>query len=210
MELDDLKSAWNSIPEEKTYNKQDIFDMLKKKSSSTIKWLFLFTIFELALVLFFTMLSIAKRKLINGDIISPNENFISNNYIVGSAFTIIISVIFIAYTYKTYRKININNSITDLITQIIKFRKTINLFVLFILISIISVSLPYYYKLGQNIYINKLGIEHNTEKINTFGWIAVVVALVFIILITSMYYGFLYWFFLRKLSRNLIDLKNIK
>ncbi|MBQ0147379.1 MAG: hypothetical protein KBS93_02835, partial [Flavobacteriaceae bacterium] len=112
MELDDLKSAWNSIPEEKTYNKQDIFDMLKKKSSSTIKWLFLFTIFELALVLFFTMLSIAKRKLINGDIISPNENFISNNYIVGSAFTIIISVIFIAYTYKTYRKININNSIT--------------------------------------------------------------------------------------------------
>jgi len=55
MELDDLKSIWGSIKEEEKFDQNQIFQMLKKKSSTTIKWLFIFTFFEFILFLVYNL-----------------------------------------------------------------------------------------------------------------------------------------------------------
>lgn len=209
MELEDLKSAWKAVPEEKTYNKQAIFEMMKQKSSSTIKWLFLFTLAEFILVLLFTGISLFNEKLINGQNLSNADESVYTNYIIGSVVTILFTLIFLGYSFITYRKININNTIMDLMNQIIRFRKTINFFILFIVLSLITISIPYYFNLGKNLYIEKMGVSFNMEQANTVGYIAVAVAIVFIIIITTIYYGFIYFVFLRKLKQNLKALEEI-
>lgn len=197
MELDDLKSAWKSVPEQNTYNQKDIFEMMKKKSSSIIKWLFIFTAIEFLFVLIFTVYTISTEKIL------------ANNYLVGSSITIIITLIFLYIIYKTYKKININNSFSRLINQIIKFRRMVNIFILTILIALIITSIPYYYQLGQDIYINKIGINYDSEKAILIGYLAVFIAIIFLIIITSVYYIIIYFLFIKKLEKNLSQLKEV-
>ena len=210
MELEDLKSAWKAVPEEKTYNKQAIFEMMKNKSSSIVKWLFIFTLVEFLLVLFFTCISLFNGKLINGQNLNSADQSVFINYIIGSIITILFTLIFLAYTFISYRKININNTIVDLMNQIVGFRKTINYFIIFIVISLIYISIPYYFNLGKNLYIEKIGEGYDLGQATTVGYIAVAVALVFILVITALYYGFIYFVFLRKLKLNLKALDEIK
>lgn len=210
MELDDLKSAWKSIPDEKKYDRDTIFNMLKKKSSSTIQWFFKFTLVEFILVILFTVMSIFKGKLINGEELSLENSLVYRNYIIGSVSTIIFTFFFLIYSYNTYKKINVNDSVKNLMDHIIRYRKMVNIFIFLIVIALISVSIPYYFELGKNIYIDKIGNSFNIDKANTVGYIAVTIAIIFILLITSIYYGIIYWLFLRKLSKNLNELKDIK
>lgn len=209
MELDDFKSAWKTVPNEKKYNKDAIFEMLKKNSSSTVKWLFIFTFIEFIFVLIFIISSIIKGKLLTGENLTLENSTAYFNFIVGTIFTLIFTVLFLFFNYKTYKKININKSTKELIEQITKFRKLVNLFILFILIALIAVSIPYYYQLGMNIYIEKAGINFDHTKAQTIGYIAVALAIVFLLIITTIYYSFIHWFFLRKLSKNLKDLNEI-
>jgi len=210
MELDDLKSAWKTAPSEKKYNKVAIFEMMKKKSTSTIKSIFIFTSIEFLLVIVFTILSLIKGKLLLGNGINFEDDSFYSNYVLGSALTIAFTFFFLAFTYFSYRKINVNNTVAGLIQQIVKFRKVINAFILFIVISLIAISIPYYFNLGHQLYAEKIGANYDIEKANTVGYISITVAVVFILFITSIYYSFIYWFFLRKLSKNLNELNDIK
>lgn len=210
MELDDLKSAWKSIPDEKKYDRDKIFNMLKKKSSSTIQWFFKFTLVEFVLVILFTLSSIFKGKLIFGDDLSLESTEVYRNYIIGSVLTIVFTFLFLTYSYFTYKRIKINESVKNLMNQIVNYRKIVNIFIFLIVLALISVSIPYYYELGINLYTDKIGIDYDFNKAKTVGYISVAIAIVFIFLITSIYYGLIYWLFLRKLSKNLNELKDIK
>ncbi len=208
MELDELKSAWKSVPNEKTYNKNDIFEMMKKKSSSTIKWLFIFTLTEFLVVLAFSVSSIFKSKMLATSI-DLNDIPSYYNYMIGSLITIILTIIFLIIIYKTYKKIDINNSIIGLTNQIIKFRKTVNLFIATILISLIIISIPYYFNLGRELYINKIGNAFDPSKATLIGYISVAIAILFLIAITAIYYSIIHFLFLKKLAHNIKDLKEI-
>lgn len=94
--------------------------------------------------------------------------------------------------------------------QIIGYRKMVNIFIFLIVVALISVSIPYYFELGRNIYIEKIGSGFDLDKANTVGYIAVAIAIIFILLITAIYYGVIYWLFLRKLTKNLNELKDIR
>ena len=207
MELDDLKSAWKAVPEKNTYKQKDIFEMMKKKSSSIIKWLFIFTSAEFLLVLLFTTYTISTEKIFANN--QPINQLGQNNYLVGSTITIIITFSFLYIIYNTYKKININNSISGLVHQIIRFRKMVNLFILIILFSLIIISIPYYYQLGQDIYVNKIGIDYDVEKAKLIGYISVFIAIIFLIIITSIYYSIIYFLFIKKLEKNLNQLKEV-
>ena len=209
MELDDLKSAWKSVPNENTYNKNDIFEMMKKRSSSTIKWLFIFTLIEFILVLFFTTTTLLKYNKLSITNFSINDISSYYNYTIGSTITLIITIVFLILVYLNYKKININNSLTDLTNQIIKFRKTVNLFIITILISLIIVSIPYYYNLGTNLYLAKAGANFDPSKATIVGYISVLISILFLIIITALYYVIIHFLFLKKLSNNLKELNEI-
>jgi len=206
MELDDLKSAWKSVPEEHKYNKKDIFEMMKKKSSSTIKWLFTFTLIEFIIVLLFTTITLIKGQILT-TYSSINHINTYNNFITGSVISIIITLVFLYIIFKNYKKINVNTSVINLTNQIIKFRRMVNIFIFITIASLIIISIPYYYNLGQELYFAKFSESYDQNKASTIGLIAVIIAIVFLLIISSLYYFIIYFFFLRKLTKNLTHLK---
>lgn len=208
MELDDLKSAWKNIPEEK-YDQNKIFMMLKNKSSNIIQWFFRFTLFELILILIFTITPLIKGDILNtNELDSPNTSIFSL-YSIGSYITLITTLSFLIYSFYTYKKINVNESIRELMEQIISYRKIVNLFIFLTVIILIVISTPYYFNLGKNLYLSQSGERFDVAHVDFYGYITVSVAIVFILIITTIYYSFIYWFFLRKLTKNVKELKEI-
>ncbi|WP_313384496.1 hypothetical protein [Chishuiella sp.] len=212
MELDDLKSIWSSIKEEDKFDKNQIFNMLKKKSSTTIKWLFIFTFCEFILFLFYnTYVIISGENFFNNDVKTLVKRTTINNYEIASIFNITITVAFLVIAYRYYKNINLNQSVVNLIKNIVAFRKLVNLFILITILSLILFSAPFYYELGESIYLTKHIKDVNPiGNSSLFGWIAIIVSIVFIIFIGGIYYALIHLLFLRKLQQNLKELREIK
>ncbi|GGE98639.1 hypothetical protein SAMN05443634_10549 [Chishuiella changwenlii] len=213
MELDDLKSIWGSIKEEKKFDQNQIFKMLKKKSSTTIKWLFIFTLCEFFVFLGFNLyILISGKNFFNNDINSLVQANTINNYEIASVFSIIITVGFLIIAYKFYKKINLNQSVVELMKNIIAFRRLVNLFIVFTILSLIASSAPFYYEMGQSIYIAKHAndLKPIVENASIYGWIAILTSVMFIVIIGLIYYAVIYLLFLKKLQQNLKELREIK
>ena len=213
MELDDLKSIWGSIKEEEKFDQKQIFQMLKKKSSTTIKWLFIFTFCEFILFISYNLyVLISGKSLFNNEVKSLVEQKTIHNYEIASVLGIAITFGFLVMAYRYFRKIDLNQSVVDLMKNIISFRRLVNLFILFTVLSLIISSAPFYYELGQSIYLAKHAndIKPLVENATIYGWIAIITAVAFIIIIGTVYYGIIYFLFLRKLQQNLRELREIK
>ena len=213
MELDDLKSIWGSIKEEEKFDQNQIFQMLKTKSSTTIKWLFIFTFCEFILFISYNLyILISGKSLFNNEVKSLVEQKTIHNYEIASVLGIAITFGFLVMAYRYFRKIDLNQSVVDLMKNIISFRRLVNLFILFTVLSLIISSAPFYYELGQSIYLAKHAndIKPLVENATIYGWIAIITAVAFIIIIGTVYYGIIYFLFLRKLQQNLRELREIK
>ena len=213
MELDDLKSIWGSIKEEEKFDQNQIFQMLKKKSSTTINWLFIFTFCEFILFISYNLyVLISGKSLFNNEVKSLVEQKTIHNYEIASVLGIAITFGFLVMAYRYFRKIDLNQSVVDLMKNIISFRRLVNLFILFTVLSLIISSAPFYYELGQSIYLAKHAndIKPLVENATIYGWIAIITAVAFIIIIGTVYYGIIYFLFLRKLQQNLRELREIK
>ncbi|MFV0218754.1 hypothetical protein OBK23_03575 [Empedobacter falsenii] len=213
MELDDLKSIWGSIKEEEKFDQNQIFQMLKKKSSTTIKWLFIFTFFEFILFLVYNLyVLISGKNFFNNEVKTLVEEKTINNYEIASVFSIVITFGFLVMAYRYFKKIDLNQSVVDLMKNIISFRRLVNLFILFTVLSLIVSSSPFYYELGQSIYLAKHAhdIQPILNNAAIYGWIAIITAVAFIVIIGTVYYGIIYFLFLRKLQQNMKELKEMK
>ncbi|MDM1138085.1 MULTISPECIES: hypothetical protein [unclassified Empedobacter] len=213
MELDDLKSIWGSIKEEEKFDQNQIFQMLKKKSSTTIKWLFIFTFFEFILFLVYNLyVLISGKNFFNNEVKTLVEEKTINNYEIASVFSIVITFGFLVMAYRYLKKIDLNQSVVDLMKNIISFRRLVNLFILFTVLSLIVSSAPFYYELGQSIYLAKHAhdIQPIVNNAAVYGWIAIITAVAFIVIIGTVYYGIIYFLFLRKLQQNMKELKEMK
>ena len=172
MELDDLKSIWGSIKEEEKFDQNQIFQMLKKKSSTTIKWLFIFTFCEFILFISYNLyVLISGKSLFNNEVKSLVEQKTIHNYEIASVLGIAITFGFLVMAYRYFRKIDLNQSVVDLMKNIISFRRLVNLFILFTVLSLIISSAPFYYELGQSIYLAKHAndIKLLVENANIYG-----------------------------------------
>ena len=131
------------------------------------------------------------------------------NYIIIKDLDIAITV---SRIFEDREKIDLNQSVVDLMKNIISFRRLVNLFILFTVLSLIISSAPFYYELGQSIYLAKHAndIKPLVENATIYGWIAIITAVAFIIIIGTVYYGIIYFLFLRKLQQNLRELREIK
>ena len=213
MEIEDLKSIWGSIKEEKRFDQNQIFQMLKKKSSTTIKWLFIFTFCEFILFLVYNLyVLISGKNFFNNEVKTLVEEKTINNYEIASVFSIVITFGFLVMAYRYFKKIDLNQSVVDLMKNIISFRRLVNLFILFTVLSLIVSSAPFYYELGQSIYLAKHAndIQPIANNAAVYGWIAIITAVAFIVIIGTVYYGIIYFLFLRKLQQNMKELKEMK
>lgn len=201
-ELDLLKKSWNKEITPKVTT-DEIYKMILKKSSSSVKWIFIISIIELLF------------GLISAIFISPKDynelnlpNWIENFITFSSLFTVLF---FSLMFYKNYKKINTSNSIKQLLNNIIKTRKTVKQFVvinlsLMALLMIIGLS----YLLTSPIGINNEVIFELTQIKDyiLLGLIIFFTTTISIGLLLVVYYIF-YGFLMNRLNKNYKELKEL-
>lgn len=215
-ELDDLKSIWQNQTEEKSYDKDQIFKMIHKKSKNSVQWLFYITLAELTLALIFSVWAIVSgTNMISEhlkEIMTP-DTLKSYDYI--SHISLIGSCIFVVITFYYFRKISAQLSIKALIDKIIEFRKVLSWLIIVWVVLSLAFIFPMYVEMGQQVFLHdydkgNMSEQEIQETAKGVGIGLAAVSSFFIILFSVLYYGIIYGIFLRRLGKNLKELKKIE
>lgn len=215
-DFDDLKSLWQSQEVEKTYDTDEIFKMIQRKSVNSVQWLFIITLIE---VLFGIGLSVwtfisGKNLYINENMKVASEEMLTK-YENFSHLGLVGSFVIFGITYFYYKKISSSLSVSELMQSIMKFRKIVMGFVIvWVSITLILV-IPYMMELSAQIYLQtpKAGHLPENDAVNMakkVGLIVTIVTAVVFLLFSAVYYGIIYGVFLRRLGKNLKELKSLE
>jgi len=216
-DLDDLKKTWQQEPVQPKYNTSEIELMLNKSSRNYVKYILWISILEFLLIfganLYYTYLGEETADLtkVLGKLgIDNSEEFkqtLTDIYFVLKVVSLSMTAIFIYCFYQNYRKINVESNLKKLILQIIRFKKTVQLFILANIVLLIIFSLI----LG--IYIFSVFSQQNIELTNStmFGFFTGLLVTVGIsVVLIWLYYRVVYGFILRRLGKNLDQLRKIE
>ena len=216
-DLDDLKKTWQQEPVQPKYNTSEIEMMLNKSSRNYVKYILWISILEFLLIfganLYYTYLGEETADLtkVLGKLgIDNSEEFkrtLTQIYFVLKVVSLSMTAVFIYCFYQNYRKINVESNLKKLILQIIRFKKTVQLFILANIILLIVFSLI----LG--IYIFTVFSQQNIELTNAtlFGFFTGLLVTVGIsVILIWVYYQVVYGFILKRLGRNLDQLRKIE
>ncbi|QDO94340.1 hypothetical protein FNB79_10335 [Formosa sediminum] len=210
-ELDLLKKDWNK-PENQNFPKlsyNDIYKMHLKKSSSTVKWIFIISLLEFV---FWTIISFSFKD--NESITRFKGTVIETVLEVLSVVAYIVLFYFFYLFYKNYKKISTTDSAKKLMENILKTRHTVKLYVIFnlvfIVISTIAVLLL---DIKQDPHLSsKLNEAAASGQIFMFySNIILITAGILTITITILlgFYWLIYGILLKRLNRNYRELKKM-
>ena len=209
-ELDLLKKDWKkqtgSFPE-LSYN--EIYELIHKKSSSLVKWIFIIGIAEF---FFWAVLNL----LIPDSYLDIYEKFNLKLFLnVSQAIHYILILVFVYLFYKNYKAISVIESTKLLMRKILKARKTVNYYVYFsISLYILTSIIVYLIMFSQPDILTEV---MNSENINTkYEYFIITIVIIQIVVFVIMcgllwlYYRVLYGILLRKLYKNYKELANLE
>jgi hypothetical protein len=206
-ELDLLKKSWQKDSHSfKQISESEIYKMIHKNSSSSVKWILIISILE-----FLFWLSI--NFIFNNE---ENLNLVNAEKLIGylsilSYFNYAVILYFIYQFYRNYIKISTTNNTKQLMKDILDTRKTVRNYVWYNLGMIfICVILGY---ILSFLYSPELASVKHDIAMSDILLIKVIIVLfivttIFIVLV-ALFYRLLYGFFLRRLNRNYKELKSI-
>jgi len=211
-ELELLKKDWkakeSSFPK---LNREALYALIWKRSSSIVKWLYYISIAEFV---FWTTLSILTRSAEQEKIIESMR--LSNFITVLTAVNYSGLVYFIVLFYNNYKLVSYQSSVKELIQSILKVKKTVSQYVWFNLSMLAVGTLGGL--IGGILYGPEsetiLEMSHQRENPLLFWGIIALVVLVVIALaigLLLLFYRLLYGILLKKLKHNykkLIKLEN--
>ncbi|MDB9913194.1 hypothetical protein OAD06_02735 [Flavobacteriaceae bacterium] len=208
-QLDKLKKEWQNREQELpklSYN--SIYNMLLKKSSSIVKWIFIISIIEL---LFWIGLNLVipedNLKLIN-------EMGIGDIMHYSNIVHFIIFGVFIFLFYKNHQSIKVTDSTKMLMQNILKTRKTVRYFVYYnvgMLASGLIITDIYFYSRSQKLYeIMNFASKGIPEKgfATTFIISQIIVGILVVGLLIA-FYWLIYGILLKRLNNNYKELKKM-
>ena len=202
--LENLKNVWQNQPETGlNYTKEDIHNMVKKKSTSIVKWILIISIIELLLpYVLFLFTDLKTEDQIYADY--GLENLRRNYTIV----YVIIILGFIYLFYRNYRNISADSSVKSLLSDILKTRKTVKYYIYFnlILFGILGIHILYASIQSEAFIENTLPENANI----TVLWVSAILALGLTILVLWFFYRLVFGFFLKKLQRNYKELRKME
>lgn len=209
-ELDLLKKDWkkneNKFPK---VSEQEIYAMLHKNSTSVVKWIFLISIVEFSFFLALTVLFSGNAET------AKMESYLSGTTI--ALITVLdyaIMVYFFCMFYINYKKITTTDRVKNLMSNILKTRKTVSNYI-FVKISFIVILLLTMFVLYFNNEPEILNARHVAEE---QGKTFILYLLYFVIVIFAaalfaagiwLLYRLVYGFLLKRLKRNYEELKKI-
>jgi len=211
--LELLKEKWQSREQElPKLSYQDIYQMLLKKSSSIVKWIFLISIGEL---LFWTGLAF---------FVPESSEEINNSLGLKTTFMIVniihycIFALFIYLFYRNYHSIKVTDTVKDLMHSILNTRKTVKNFVIYnvsaSILLLLGVNLYYFTKKDQLYHLMIEKYEGYSaipqENFTTIFFISQMIFGVILIALILLFYRIIYGILLKRLKRNYDELSKLE
>lgn len=215
-DLDDFKKTWQE-PVLPKYNTSDIESMLNKSSRNYVKYILWISIAEFLIILaanlYYIFLGEDTTDLMSvlGKIGIGNSDYFENTliqlYFILKMISLALTGGFVYLFYQNYRRISIESNLKKLILQIIKFKKTVQLFI------IANIALVILFTLILGIFTFTVLVQQNIEISNPtlIGFITgLLLTMGLSVIIIWLYYRVVYGFILRRLGKNLQQLQNIE
>ena len=212
-ELELLKKDWDKS--KKNYpnlSKEEIYNLISKRSSSIVKWIFIISVLEFSL---WTILSFGLDSFNNSieKIQSYDYEFIYYP-LIGISYMILF--VFMFLFYKNYRNISVTENTKMLMERILKTRKTVKQYVIYnITFMCLGIPLAVIMELSSNpetqVLISNIKSE-GENNIYIFYLIVAVVSLIATTVVTALFLGFYYLIYgllLKRLKKNYKELKKI-
>lgn len=209
-ELELLKSNWKK--QENSFQKlsySDIYNLLHKKSSSIVKWIFIICVAEF---IFWGALTL----FIPESLYEVHEKFNLKKIL----FTVqkvhyVVMLVFIYFFYKNFKSISVIDNTKVLMNKIINTRNTVNYYVyynlaLYIIISIISNFIIFSQPDILMEMINPTHAEINEVKTYNIMLLVQVISLFVVLGILYLYYRLIYGILLKRLSKNYKELASLE
>ncbi len=198
--LENLKNVWQTqAVTGLNYTKEDIHNMVKKRSTSIVKWILIISILEFVLpylLILFTDLETPSRILTEYGLGTIDRNY--------TIVHVVIILGFIYVFYRNYKNISADSSVKSLLGDILKTRKTVKYYIYYNLVLIAIIGLhSFYIILNSETFMSKLPENANI----TVFWITAIVLWGLFILLVWCFYRIIYGFFLKKLQRNYSELR---
>lgn len=204
-ELDLLKKHWKTQSNFDKKSKEELQAIIKKSSSSTLKWMIVANFIELLIFITIGLLFSNPNEKINLNLNSFLEAYVGiYDYIIIS-FPIIFSIIY----YLIIRKIQITSTISDLIKSILQARKLLTFYIytnIILFISIIFIAITYSYEIIKE---NQIKDTTNNLSENALFYIQIFSTFITVslfILAIWLFYKILYGRFIKRLRKNYNDL----
>jgi len=209
-ELELLKKDWkkkNASHPQLTYN--EIYELVHKKSSSIVKWIFIICIAEFV---FWGLVNL----LIPDSFLEIYEKL--HLKIVLNVFYILhyaVSIGFIYLFYKNYSSISVIDNTSLLMKKIIKTRKTVNYYVYYNIIMSVILSLIVNFVMFSKPdllmqVMNPKNLVVDADKFFNIMLIAQIIGLAVTIGFLWLYYRIIYGILLRKLNKNYKELEELE
>ena len=194
-QLELLKKDWKSkeshLPK---LSKDDISKLILKKSSSIVKWIFIISILE------FLLPHAAYLFIDYGE---ATKHYNKTYIVISTIITYSIAIYFIYLFYKNYSSISASNSTKELISSILKTRRTVKFYIWYTLTMVFIMGLiSIYFELHSDEYISTLHANANITLI----YIMAVIFLIVLIGLLWLFYQLIYGILLRKLNKNYKEL----
>ncbi|WP_080780371.1 beta-carotene 15,15'-monooxygenase [Chryseobacterium phocaeense] len=215
-DLDSFKKTWQEQPVQPKYDSTEILQMLNRKSRNYVKYIFWISVVEF---LFFSVLGLfyffqddesdSFRKILEklGAQKTPEiETNFDHAYLAIKIVSLLITAYFVLKFYQNYRKIKIEENLKGLITRIIKFKKTVNAFIL------ISIALLVAFMFVFTAFIFYVLNSQNIQPTNSnliIVIIGIIVSTILCVLLIWLYYRLVYGIIISKLDKNLQQLREI-
>ncbi|NMH26058.1 hypothetical protein [Flavobacterium solisilvae] len=208
-ELDLLKKAWQKDTQSfQQVTENEIYKMLHKNSSSSVKWILIISILELAL---WTLMNV----IFNADEyikqMHAEEMMIYLKVLNYINWAVILWFIYRFYT--NYIKISTTNSTKQLMHDILKTRKTVQNYVWYnlgmvVVSSVLGFVMAFLYSPDLGLIKDQIAQDEGNGTIIKIVCMLSLVMIVFLV-IFWLFYKLLYGFLLRRLSNNYKELKKI-
>ena len=207
--LELLKKNWKK--QEATLPKvsyDEIYKMIWKRSSSIVKWIFIISIFEFVIGVLLNV-GLADKEYWN----SLEQLDLKEVTIWIYGINYLITLFFVFWFYMNYRRINATSSAKKLMRDIIRTRKTVKSYILYVLISLAIVTLAYVYIIIYH-HIQDTQVTDNTPYVfDALDWLKftgiTVIAIGIFLAVIWFFYQLLYGILLRRLKKNYTQLENL-
>ena len=210
-ELELLKKDWQK--EDSKYPKlsyNEIYNMILKKSSSIVKWIFIISLLEFAL---WTLISFGLKDTENMQRFKAYD--VEHILIPISVIGYIILAYFFYLFFKNYKTISAADSAKNLMENILRTRRTVKYYVgfnlIYLVVATIAVLFIEFDKNPELIdQLNEAAASGEVFKFYAVFIITIFVVLAIFVLLLLLFYYLIYGLLLRRLNKNYREIRRLE